>query len=68
MASPTNAPIRYLIVLFGDGAPLFFGPFNDNQHEALAAEARKQRRLFPKAKLAKLTIKSPKEMDTEPIE
>lgn len=67
MASPDQPvpPFYYLILLMGNGKPLFFGPYTET--DVLVAEARKQRRLFPAAKLLKLVFRGPKNIESEPL-
>lgn len=82
MATPAPSSIHYLILLFGTGAPMFFGPFSrctecrrgcgegqcQKQEEALKSELMQQRKLFPQAKTMKLTFVDSSNIQTEPIE
>ena len=56
----------YVIVLFNDGFPLFFGPFY--KEEQLFTAAREQRKRFPSAGFMRLTFNSPKDIQTTPFE
>lgn len=82
MAALAPSSIHYLILLFGTGAPMFFGPFAScteckrecgegqcrKQEEALRSELLSQRKIFPQAKTMKLTFVNSSDITTEPIE